>query len=83
MEHTIEDKEILVEELEEHIAQVLECSRVLGNPFIDIPHPVVFNATAGHIYYMENGDFYEPDGVDEYKTAAMLDEMMREIVDLK
>jgi hypothetical protein len=78
----IKDKEILIGELEEHLSQVLECNRGLGNPFIDIPHPKLFDNMANYLNYLEHGD--DPyDAADEIRDddiANNLDIMMREVL---
>jgi hypothetical protein len=82
MASTVEDKEILVEELEEHLSQVLESNRGLGNPFIDIPHPKLFDNMANYLHYLEHGhDSYDAyDEIRDDDIANNLDIMMREVL---
>lgn len=85
MEHTIESKENLISELEEHLSQVLESHHGLGNPFIDIPHPKLYDNMANHLHFLEHGNYFydDADEISERDIANNLDIMMREIVDLQ
>ena len=80
---SVENKEQLIEELEEHLQQMRESCMCLKNPFIIVPHPVLFNSMGDYVHNTEYGDFYDGTTVDDYDVSYALDKMMREIIDIK
>jgi hypothetical protein len=79
----ISEKEMLIDELDEHLRQVRSCC-VFVNPFIELPHPILFNAMS---YFVTSdkgpGMIFINNEKYEKATANMLDKMMREIIDLR
>lgn len=78
----ISDKEILIDELDEHLRQVR--SYVFINPFLEVPHPILYDAMS-HFILSDSGPNLKFISDIKYQTATanLLDKMMREIIDLR